>query len=36
MIAGIALAHGATIATANTKDFRDLGASVIDPWQERE
>ena len=32
MIAGIVLAYGATIATANGKDFRDLGARVINPW----
>jgi predicted nucleic acid-binding protein len=32
LIAGIALAHGATIASGNLKDFRDVGAQVIDPW----
>ena len=33
LIAGIVLAFGATIATANVKDFRDLGARVINPWE---
>jgi len=32
MIAGIALANGAAIATRNVKDFRDLGARVVNPW----
>jgi len=32
MIAGIAIAHGADVATGNVKDFRDLGARVINPW----
>lgn len=32
MIAGIALAHQATIATRNTAHFRDLSVSVINPW----
>jgi len=32
MIAGIALANGAVVATRNFKDFRDLGARVINPW----
>jgi toxin FitB len=32
MIAGIILAYGATVATRNVKDFRDLGARVINPW----
>ena len=30
-IAGIALAHGATLATRNTRHFEDL-PSVVDPW----
>ena len=30
-IAGIALAHGATLATRNTRHFDDL-PSVVDPW----
>lgn len=32
-IAGIALSHGATIATRNVRHFEDLTVSVIDPWQ---
>jgi|SRR5579883_156298 predicted nucleic acid-binding protein len=32
MIAGIALAHDATIATRKTAHFRDLSVSVINPW----
>ena len=32
MIAGIVLAYGASLATGNVKDFRDLGARVINPW----
>ena len=31
-IAGIALARRATIATRNTRHFRDLGVPVVDPW----
>ena len=31
-IAGIVLARQATLATRNTKDFRSLGARVINPW----
>lgn len=31
-IAGIALAHGATLATRNMRHFRDLGALAINPW----
>jgi predicted nucleic acid-binding protein len=31
-IAGIALAHGATLATRNVRHFRDLDTPVIDPW----
>ncbi len=31
-IAGIALAHRASIATRNVRHFRDLKVSVIDPW----
>ncbi|MCC6790286.1 MAG: type II toxin-antitoxin system VapC family toxin [Thermomicrobiales bacterium] len=31
-IAGIAHVHAATIATRNVKDFRDLGARVVNPW----
>jgi predicted nucleic acid-binding protein len=33
MIAGIAIAHRATLATRNTRHFADLPVPVIDPWQ---
>ena len=33
MIAAIAAAHGATLATRNTKDFEDLGIDLVDPWE---
>jgi predicted nucleic acid-binding protein len=32
MIAGIAIARGATIATRNMRDFADLDIPVINPW----
>ncbi len=32
MIAGIVLAHRATLATRNTSHFADLSVSVINPW----
>lgn len=32
-IAGIALARRATLATRNTRHFRDLNVPVVDPWQ---
>jgi toxin FitB len=32
MIAGIALAHNATLATRNTEHFQDLSVPVINPW----
>ena len=32
MIAGIALAQRATLATRNTRHFRDLTVPVVDPW----
>jgi len=32
LIAGIALVHGATLATRNLRHFDDLGVTVIDPW----
>ena len=32
MIAGIAVSHGYSIATRNTKDFQGLGLALIDPW----
>ncbi|HEY5981008.1 MAG TPA: type II toxin-antitoxin system VapC family toxin [Microlunatus sp.] len=33
MIAAIALAHGALVATRNTSDFGGFGVGVLDPWQ---
>jgi predicted nucleic acid-binding protein len=33
LIAGTALAHGATVATRNVGDFSGCGLTVIDPWQ---
>ncbi|HEY6185291.1 MAG TPA: type II toxin-antitoxin system VapC family toxin [Terriglobales bacterium] len=32
MIAGIVLAHGATLATRNTTHFDDLSMPLINPW----
>lgn len=32
MIAGIVLAHGATLATRNTAHFDDLSVSLVNPW----
>lgn len=32
MIAGIALAQNATLATRNVRHFDDLRVSVVDPW----
>ncbi len=32
MIAGIVLAHHATLATRNTSHFADISAPVINPW----
>jgi predicted nucleic acid-binding protein len=32
MIAGVAMAHGASLATRNVADFSDLPISVVDPW----
>jgi predicted nucleic acid-binding protein len=32
MIAGIARAHGATLATRNVRDFEGCGIRLIDPW----
>jgi len=32
MIAGMALAHHATLATGNTAHFADLSVPVINPW----
>lgn len=34
MIAGIALSARATIATRNTRHFRDLHISVVNPWKD--
>ena len=36
LIAGIALARRATLATRNTRRFRDLKVRVVDPWRSRE
>ncbi len=33
MIAGIALATGATLATRNTKHFADVDLPLINPWE---
>jgi predicted nucleic acid-binding protein len=35
MIAGIALAQRATLATRNTRHFGDLTVPVVDPWQQQ-
>jgi predicted nucleic acid-binding protein len=32
MIAGIVLAHHATLATRNTAHFGDIAAHVVNPW----
>jgi len=32
MIAGIVLAHHATLATRNTAHFEDIPAPIVDPW----
>jgi hypothetical protein len=32
MIAGIVLAHRATLATRNLRHFEDLSVSVVNPW----
>ena len=32
MIAGIVLAHHASLATRNTSDFEDLSVPVVNPW----
>jgi predicted nucleic acid-binding protein len=34
MIAGIALAQRATLATRNVRHFADLGVPVVNPWDE--
>lgn len=33
LIGGMALAHGATLATRNTTDFEGLGATLVNPWE---
>ncbi len=33
-IAGIAIAHGAALATRNTRHFADLPVPVVNPWGE--
>jgi len=33
MIAAITQAHGATLATRNTKDFVDCGIRLVNPWE---
>ncbi|WP_424139409.1 type II toxin-antitoxin system VapC family toxin [Roseomonas chloroacetimidivorans] len=33
LIGGMALAHGAVLATRNTADFEGLGVSLMDPWK---
>ena len=32
-IAAIALEHGLTVVTRNTKDFRVLGVALMNPWE---
>jgi predicted nucleic acid-binding protein len=32
MLAGIVLAHRATLATRNTRHFDDLAIRIVDPW----
>jgi predicted nucleic acid-binding protein len=34
LIAGIALAHRATLATRNVRQFDDLSVPVVDPWHQ--
>ena len=36
LIAGIAIVHGATLATRNIKHFNDLSTPVMSPWDKRE
>jgi predicted nucleic acid-binding protein len=33
MIAAIARAHGAAVATRNVKDFEGTGVALINPWE---
>jgi len=32
LIGGMALAHGATLATRNVADFAGCGVTILDPW----
>jgi predicted nucleic acid-binding protein len=32
LLAATASVHGLTVVTRNTRDFRDLGVSVLNPW----
>lgn len=32
-IAAVCLQHGASLATRNTRDFEDLGLTLINPWE---
>jgi predicted nucleic acid-binding protein len=34
LIGGMALTHGATLATRNIADFEDSGVAPVDPWNE--
>ena len=36
MIAAIARAHGAALATRNGRDFADCGIAVVDPWEAKD
>ena len=33
MIAGIVLAHNATLATRNMQHFQDASVAIVDPWE---
>jgi hypothetical protein len=33
LLAATALAHNLTLVTRNTRDFRDLGVALLDPWR---
>jgi len=32
-IAAVAASHGATLATRNTRHFRECGIRIINPWE---
>ena len=34
LIAATALNHGMVVMTRNTKDFRETGVPILDPWQD--